>query len=69
MITFIKLLSFDWKFEQFKFGNRVIDNKSLRLITASSTSTPVSRDKSDLDAASRGMLFFSYLLSSLPLLF
>ncbi|XP_078172685.1 exocyst complex component SEC5A-like [Carex rostrata] len=40
-------------------GLGVIDNKSLRLITASSTSTPVSRDKSDLDAASREKILYS----------
>lgn len=40
-------------------GLGVIDNKSLRLITDNSTSTPVSREKSDLDAASREKILYS----------
>ncbi|KAJ1696288.1 hypothetical protein LUZ63_004800 [Rhynchospora breviuscula] len=40
-------------------GLGVIDNKSLRLITDHSTSTPVSREKSELDAAAREKILYS----------
>lgn len=58
-------------FNSIYFLTRVIDNKSLRLITDASVSSPVSREKAQgLDPSMRGMPFghtyYFILLSVLP---
>lgn len=42
----------------FAVVSRIIDNKSLRLITEASESSPSKPDKENLDAGLRGILFY-----------